>query len=90
MKVTPRQGKRDTGRRILQTRAVTRVEGRQKRPSLPVHPLLQPKRPLCKLKEIMRRIAEAGQLKGGREVTFIVADLTVGPDGCRGWAIYIR
>ena len=27
--------------------------------------------------------------KGGGEVTTVVTDLTVGPDGCRGWAIYI-
>ena len=25
----------------------------------------------------------------GREVTFIIANLTVGPDGCGGWAIYV-
>ena len=26
---------------------------------------------------------------GGGEVTTVVANLTVGPDGCRGWAIYV-
>ena len=27
---------------------------------------------------------------GGREVTRVITYLTVGPDGCRSWAIYIR
>ena len=38
--------------------------------------------------EIMCRITEESSSRG-REVTLIIADLTVGPDGCRGWAIYI-
>ena len=59
-KVTPQQGKKDAKTRILQARAATKVEEREKRASLPVHPLLQPKRPLYKQK----RIAEAEQLEG--------------------------
>ena len=31
-----------------------------------------------------------GMARGGWEVTIIIANLTVGPDGCRGQAIYIR
>ena len=27
--------------------------------------------------------------QGGREITLIIADPTVGPDGCGGWAIYV-
>ena len=30
---------------------------------------------------------EAGR---GGEVTGVVTNLTVGPDGCRGWAIHVR
>ena len=38
--------------------------------------------------EIMRRIAETEQLEGvGRSFHFIFTNLTVGPDGCGGWAI---
>ena len=84
----PQQGKKDAETRILQIRAATKGEGREKRPLLPVHPLLQPKRPSMSRgnhKENCRGRAT----QGGREVTFIIADWTVGPDGWGGWAIYV-
>ena len=63
-KVTPRQVKRNAEMQILQTRAVTKVEGREKMPSSPVHPPTPAKEAAPKAEEIMRRIAEAEQLEG--------------------------
>ena len=39
------------------------------------------------VEEAKKRVKEAG---GCGQVTIIVANPTVGPDGCRGWAIYVR
>ena len=63
-KVTPRQGKSSVETSILQKRAVTRVEGREKRPLSLVHPPTPAKEATPQAEEKMRRIAEAEQLKG--------------------------
>ena len=62
-KVTPRQGQRNAEMQVLQTRAVTKVEGREKRSSSLVHPPTPAKEAPLQAEEIMRRIAEVGQLK---------------------------
>ena len=37
-----------------------------------------------------REVVGRGKMAGGcGQVTVTVADPTVGPDGCRGWAIYV-
>ena len=33
--------------------------------------------------------SRGGVARGGGEVATVIANLTAGPDGCRGWAIYI-
>ena len=42
------------------------------------------------LGEIERRRAEGEKLEEVGEVARVITYPTVGPDGCRGWAIYIR
>ena len=38
-----------------------------------------------------REVGGGGKMAAGcGQVTIIIANLTVGPDGCGGWAIYIR
>ena len=35
-------------------------------------------------------VGGGGKMDGGcGKVTFVITDLTVGPDGCRGWTIYV-
>ena len=37
-----------------------------------------------------REVGRGGKMAGGcGKVTFVIVDPTVGPDGCRGWAIYV-
>ena len=64
MKVTLKQGKRDMVMQVLQMRAVTKVEVREKRPLSPVHPPTPAKEAPPQAEDIMRQIAEAEQLKG--------------------------
>ena len=63
-KVTPHLGKRGGETRILWMRMVTKVETRKQRPSPPVHPPTPAKEAPLQAEEIMRWIAEVGQLKG--------------------------
>ena len=84
-KVTLRKGEKGVTQ-VLRTRAVTQNGEERKRPSSPIHPPPPAQKAPPEAEEIMRRIAEAEQLDGG-EVSINVTDLTVGPEGCRGWAI---
>ena len=62
--------------------------GKERRPSSSVHPPSPAQEAPPEAGEIMR-IVEAEQLEGVVEVAIIIANLTVGPDGCRGQAIYV-
>ena len=73
MKVAPKQAKRDAVMQILQTRAATKVEAREKRPSSPVHPPTPAKEAPPQTEDIMRQIAEVEQLKGvGRSPSLLL------------------
>ena len=60
-------------------------------PPIPSQGALTQKRGGGEVGGVSREAGGGGKMAGrGGEVTFIVADLTVGPDGCGGWAIYVR
>ena len=74
--------------KILQVRAAMKVETREKRPSLIVHSPT-PTRGLSTTRGDNEENCRGGAAQWGREVTLIIANPTVGLDGCRGRAIYV-
>ena len=78
-KKMPRMGE---GKRALQVQTRAEVHTEQEPPVLVDPPVPEVETALMQ-SELERKVEEA-------EVARVVADLTVGPDGCRGWAIYVR
>ena len=85
-KVMPKKDEKD-GMKMLRTRAVVHTEEQAKGPSLP--PISSTRNPSGSRTNY--EMCSRGRVARGRgKVATVIANPTVGPDGCRGQAIYVR
>ena len=85
MKITPRKEEKGKPKEVKMR---AEVHAQPQEPPVPVDPPVPEMEVPPTPQETERRMAEVEKL-GRWEVTRVITDPTVGPDGCGGWAIYV-